>query len=397
MTFYLSQMNFNEREGRKFSSQAIKVAQEISGQYQTPLQRAVLEGDMEAIYTQAQIELSKRPNESLEENNKSVLHYAVMRRSTDMVLMLIKESQKAGVPIDINKNEIITGFTLLHYSVFVESRQILTMLLMEYDADIDLSDEFSATPLDYARMLGMVPRIPSHLVPASIMVYDRFRERLEPWSIKQFEEKLNITFCALPICGHEYIEELMFSGFSVGEKDLDFRRKYEAEMQQSTGEETLILAEIEESVGYGVFAGRNYQPGSFICRYGGYLKLEGDVKNRAYAVVSGVEGIILDATSYRNLGGMINHSARHPNAELQCFFDHGAEQAIITATKFIPKGKQILLDYSESYWQIETGEQDIGRTNKAGLIVEMGDDGESNSNPFLTQIPPAFLAQNPIC
>lgn len=69
----------------------------------------------------------------------------------------------------------------------------------------------------------MVPRIPSHLVPASIMVYDRFRERLEPWSIKQFEEKLNITFCALPICGHEYIEELMFSGFSVGEKDLDFR------------------------------------------------------------------------------------------------------------------------------------------------------------------------------
>jgi len=69
----------------------------------------VLEGDMEAIYTQAQIELSKRPNESLEENNKSVLHYAVMRRSTDMVLMLIKESQKAGVPIDINKNEIITG------------------------------------------------------------------------------------------------------------------------------------------------------------------------------------------------------------------------------------------------------------------------------------------------
>jgi len=102
-------MNFNEREGRKFSSQAIKVAQEISGQYQTPLQRAVLEGDMEAIYTQAQIELSKRPNESLEENNKSVLHYAVMRRSTDMVLMLIKESQKAGVPIDINKNEIITA------------------------------------------------------------------------------------------------------------------------------------------------------------------------------------------------------------------------------------------------------------------------------------------------
>lgn len=35
--------------------------------------------------------------------------------------------------------------------------------------------------------------------------------------------------------------------------------------------------------------------------------------------------------------GMINHSARYANAELQCFFDRGAEQAIITATQFIPK------------------------------------------------------------
>ncbi len=52
--------------------------------------------------------------------------------------------------------------------------------------------------------------------------------------------------------------------------------------------------------------------------------------------MSGVEGVALDATLYRNLGAMVNHSV-HPNAELQCFFDKGAEQAIITATKFIAK------------------------------------------------------------
>lgn len=94
-----------------------------------------------------------------------------------------------------------------------------------------------------------------------------------------------------------------------------------------------------------------------------FLSRAGTIKNRAYAVVSGVEGMVLDGTHYRNLGGaffppplyrpttarwpsshtqrsstgMINHSARYANAELQCFFDRGAEQAVITATQFIPK------------------------------------------------------------
>jgi hypothetical protein len=35
----------------------------------------------------------------------------------------------------------------LHYSIFIESRQVLTMLLAEYNADIDKVDAFSATPL----------------------------------------------------------------------------------------------------------------------------------------------------------------------------------------------------------------------------------------------------------
>jgi hypothetical protein len=104
------------------------------------------------------------------------------------------------------------------------------------------------------------------------------------------------------------------------------------DIEASTGDENLILAEIDASVGYGVFAGKDYQPGSYICRYGGRLSAEGarctpllcqmncatsglvtnmfsflsragTIKNRAYAVVSGVEGMVLDGTHYRNLGG----------------------------------------------------------------------------------------------
>ena len=60
-------------------------------------------------------------------------------------------------------------------------------------------------------------------------------------------------------------------------------------------------------------------------------------------------GLGLDASKNRNLGGMINHSTT-PNCESQCIFDRGVEQAVIIASKFIPKGTQILIDYSQNYW-----------------------------------------------
>jgi hypothetical protein len=66
-------------------------------------------------------------------------------------------------------------------------------------------------------------------------------------------------------------------------------------------------------------------------------------------MASGVEGVGLDALQYRNLGGMINHSP-NANAESQCIFDRGAEQAVIIAKTSIPKGAQILIDYSQNYW-----------------------------------------------
>lgn len=72
-------------------------------------------------------------------------------------------------------------------------------------------------------MLGVIPRVPSHLIPRSISVFDKSRNSLVQWGVGQLEEVLKIHFCPLPVCGHKYIEEIMFSGFSVGEKDLEFR------------------------------------------------------------------------------------------------------------------------------------------------------------------------------
>lgn len=62
-----------------------------------------------------------------------------------------------------------------------------------------------------------------------------------------------------------------------------------------------------------------------------------------------MESISLDASQKRGFGAMINHSS-NPNAESICAVDRGVEQAIVIATKFIPKGQQILIDYSNKFW-----------------------------------------------
>jgi len=117
-------------------------------------------------------------------------------------------------------------------------------------------------------------------------------------------------------------------------------------------------------VGYGVFAGKDFKEGDFIVRYGGYIDKEDNVPCRDYAVASGIETMILDATIYRNLGGFINHSDEFPNAEVTCIFDIGVEQTVVVATQDIPKGDQIFIDYSQNYFDEK---QKLTFVNMSGL------------------------------
>jgi hypothetical protein len=387
MLYYLKNMKWDEEVGKRFSLRARKTAKKVSGDYQTVLQQVILDGDIEACVIQLHKETTLHPSTSnnhnrnsisvLEENNNSILHYAVLTRNKKMVLALLNEAARCGQPLNVNRNDLITGFTPLHFSVFVESFEIFNLLLREYNADIDRLDEFSASALSYARMLGIVPRVSSDFIPPSLKFYDKDKQSLVDLPISQFEEKFKVQFCPKVCCTHDYIEELMFSGFSIGERDFEFRGKYKKRIEETSGDEKLVLAQIDEIVGYGVFALKDFQAGDFIVRYGGCLTGEKKVRDRSYAVMSGVEGVVLDATKYRNLGGMINHSSTAPNAELQCFFDDGAEQAIVTALKFIPKGQQILVDYSESYWMADDDDDEDGNDEKSEQVKEKDKDKET--------------------
>jgi len=184
-----------------------------------------------------------------------------------------------------------------------------------------------------------------------------------------------VHYCPWVLCKNNYILELMFSGFHI-EKDIEFREKYGKVMQEDTGESGLVLAWINEEVGWGVYAAKDYLPGDYIVRYGGMLEEEEKVESKSYNLMVSFEGYVLSALQHRNLGGMVNHSF-FPNAETQCVFEKGAEQAILTAKEYIPKGKQILIDYSSSYW---SEDQDEAEPSK---VIEMASESAEGFPLFL--------------
>jgi len=197
--------------------------------------------------------------------------------------------------------------------------------------------------------MGLLPRQRPKM-PSFLKVWNPSESgAIEEWPIKKFELLFHTVFTSGIICDHIYIEELMFSGLVIDKLDLEFRKKYLPLAYTSSGDENLILAKVNDNIGFGVFAAKNFEIGEYIVRYAGKLMLAEEIKDKSYTMTTGIETIGLDAFKYRNLAAMINHSSE-PNAECQCVFDKGVEVAIIVAVTFISKGGQILIDYSKNYW-----------------------------------------------
>lgn len=104
-----------------------------------------------------------------------------------MVQYLLEEESSLAISRDI-----ITNFTPLHYAVFVENPVMLELLLSHHPY-LDLEDSFGGTPLDYAKMLGIVPcNFPPK--PRYLSIYNNIGSsesaRIEKWDLRKFEEYL---------------------------------------------------------------------------------------------------------------------------------------------------------------------------------------------------------------
>eukprot|EP01119_Soliformovum_irregulare_P003876 TRINITY_DN14924_c0_g1_i1.p1 TRINITY_DN14924_c0_g1~~TRINITY_DN14924_c0_g1_i1.p1 ORF type:complete len:444 (+),score=108.04 TRINITY_DN14924_c0_g1_i1:44-1333(+) len=356
MDFFLDSMKLDRHRGEILARRVLQMTATLLEDSLSATQELILSGDVDTLQYQIGREKGRSGSKFELSKQKSILQWSAMI-GPDMLDAILKESYTEGKlkgKTDVfnaetqqwlNEGDVVTGMTAFHFALLAEDRSMLKKLI-EYGINVDARDKYFATAFDYARLLEILP---SQMKPLpSIKVWNSDHSRVHEATIQEIEDLLSIQFCRSSICSYEYIEELMFSGITI-DPDLDFRKKYHKMMYASTGDENLILGHINSNVGYGVFAARDFEAGDFIVRYNGHISSAELVKGRSYCMQSGIEGVVLDAKRHRNLGGMINHS-EHPNAEAQCIFDRGSEQAIITALTKIPMGTQILIDYSKNFW-----------------------------------------------
>ena len=123
----------------------------------------------------------------------------------------------------------------------------------------------------------------------------------------------------------------------------------------------VVIVRVNELVGYGLVAAQYIEPGTIIGEYSGEIvkvsPIAGNerIDNTYFAPYStnevpGSEMFVIDAKKAGNPTRFINHSDDNSNAVWVPLFDGEKFRLMVTATKAILEGKQILLKYRLSYW-----------------------------------------------
>ncbi|KAF2078418.1 hypothetical protein CYY_000285 [Polysphondylium violaceum] len=377
---YVDHIKSNEENRKGFSERYKEVCKLVFEESHTSLTEMILEADLGSIKYQLSNELRRNKDffkdlgkppriTDLPNLNRMALFFSVGTDDVEIVRYILDNGGKSL----LNFFDPVTKASVFHLAMALGNKDIIS-LLIESNVNVSHVDAFRATGFDYARLMNTIPHTtPPN--PLTIKVYNHLNNNLlEEWDLNTVEKELNIVYCPRVIGTVDYLIDLFFSSLSIN-PDMKFRNKYLKKINTSGGEENVIMGYINEQVGWGLFANKHFSKGEYIVRYGGMITMNTEMNTTDYNMMISNEDFGLDASKYRSLGGMINHSSKNKNAESECIFEYGCEQALITATKDIPKGTQILIDYSKSYWQEDqvksnTNEMaDLGGTKEYPSII----------------------------
>ncbi|EGC31931.1 hypothetical protein DICPUDRAFT_89443 [Dictyostelium purpureum] len=381
---YVEKMKFDKDASNDFSNKYVEACKLVLEDQLTTLTEIILEKDLGSIKYQLTAELRRNANlfkDLVKPQGPTKKKSEQLVPSLDRMCLLFsiasndfeifKYIYDNGGSHLINFIDPVTGCTCFHMAMLVGNKDIIEFLITKVTPKINVMalDSFRATGFDYARMKGMIPfTTPPN--PKTIKVYNYKNSQIvEDWPLDTVESELNIIYTPRVLSTTDYLVDLLFSSLSIN-PDIKFRNKYLNRINKSGGEENVILGWISEQVGWGLFANRDFQRGDYIVRYGGMITMNQEMKTTDYNMMISNEDFGLDASKYRSLGGMINHSSKFKNAESECIFEGGCEQALITAVRNIPKGTQIFIDYSKSYWGEDNENNSANGTNTE--MVELG-------------------------
>lgn len=384
----MSRIVFDEAKGKRQALRWVDEVLQVMGGSEglTALQELILDGDINTAMYQIDrlkdldeefdtdedepISSKKHKSESgrlpMAQSERSILHYAALTSQEEMCRRLMEETPFLS---QINEGEIVTGFSPLHFASWVQNPSLFFSLLA-HGADIDFTDSYGCTVVDYLRFQGKVPSQrpersvsvmfidqPSEETPSPILTQlspEEFIRRTSLWKPAGAPSRGTLTWTSQYKINDDYIEELMFGGYEPPTvKDTEFRAKYFESLESNLGESGVVIAWINNEVGWGCYAAKNFKKGEFIVAYLGQFVSKKVQKDRSYSMASSIDGIILDASTHRNLAAYINHSAT-PNAEAQGVFHKGVDRIIISALQPISIGQQICLNYGEDYFRVKS-------------------------------------------
>lgn len=116
----------------------------------------------------------------------------------------------------------------------------------------------------------------------------------------------------------------------------------------------VYLAKISDTIGHGLFAGADMEPGTFIAEYAGLLRKDryDEDRDNAYLFSYWFPLGCIDASEQGNETRFINHSVQHANCHPVYVAVDGVMHVGFATMRDIARGEQLLFNYGEGYWQL---------------------------------------------
>lgn len=178
------------------------------------------------------------------------------------------------------------------------------------------------------------------------------------------------------ITGAYYLSGLEFLSFKIGRqiarktdpKEMDAEHKWlSAYFRKEVLQPSLCevsLRWIDDRIGWGVFAERDFMPTEYIAEYSGVVRkrVAQDAKNGycfEYPLAPGADSpYLIDAQDRGGISRYINHSNR-PNLTSLSVHVEGVNHIVLYTVKKISKGDQLCYDYGPDYWKRRGAPQNL--------------------------------------
>jgi ankyrin repeat protein len=126
-----------------------------------------------------------------------------------------------------------------------------------------------------------------------------------------------------------------------------------------------VIKWIDDEIGYGLFAGIDYFPNTYIAEYTGIVRqiqrLHKDLNSYCFHYPTRCFSwnyTVIDSINQGNESRFINHSDT-PNLQPRWLYDRGLMHLTFFSNQFIPKGTQLTFNYGKDFWKHRSGKVEL--------------------------------------